>query len=139
MGEEETPFGAIVAAGVAMLIGTKLLVGSMIQLLSIDGNNVALLLDSVPATTVLGTVLLVTTGALVARLWWSRWLAIATLTVVVILGRPAMSDPEPIAVAQTALAVAVVLYFVVANPVATQDRSDIDESASASRLGSTIR
>lgn len=139
MGEEETTFGAVVAAGVAMLIGTKLVVGAMIAMLSVNGGTVQLLLDSVPATAVLGTVLLITTGALAARLWWSRGLAIVALAAVAVVGRPAMGDPDPIAIAQTAMAVVTILYLVVANPIAKQDRSDIDESTSASRWGSTIR
>lgn len=139
MGEEETTFGALVAAGVAMLIGTKLVVGAMIAMLSVDGGTVQLLLDSMPATAVIGIVLLITTGALVARLWWGRWLAIAALTFVAVVGRPMLADPEPIAVAQTAMAIVTILYLVVANPVAKQERSEIDESTSASRWGSTIR
>lgn len=141
MGEEDTTFGAIVVAGVSMLLGTKLLVGAMIALLSIDQGSIQLLVESVPATAIVGTFLLITTGAMVASLWWSRSLAIVVLAVVAVLGRPAMGDPvaEPIALAQTAFAAVTVLYLLVQNPVPKQDRSDIDESTSASRLGSTIR
>lgn len=139
MGEEETPFGAIVVAGVTMLIGTKLLVGSMIDMLSVSGGSVELLLESIPVTATVGIMLLLCTGAFVARLWWSRSLGIVVLAVVAVLGRPAMGDPDPIALGQTAIAALTVLYLLVSNPVPKKGRSDIDESTSATRLGSTIR
>lgn len=139
MGEEETPFGAIVVAGVTMLIGTKVLVAAMIELLSVNGGTAQLLLDSVPVTTIVGIVLLLTTGALVARLRWSRPLAIVALGVVAVLGRPAMADPDPVAVGQTVFVVLTILYLLVYDPVPRKGRSDIDESTSATRVGSTIR
>lgn len=139
MGEEETSFGAIVAAGVTMLIGTKLLVGAMIELLSVSGGNAQLLLGSVAATAIVAIVLLLATGSLVSRLWWSRSLAIVALAITAILGRPAMGDPDPVALGQTALAIVTVLSLLVSNPVRKEERSEIDESTSASKLGSTIR
>lgn len=139
MGEEETSFGAIVAAGVTMLIGTKLLVSAMIELLSVNGSNAQLLLESTPATAIMGIFLLLATGSLVSRLWWSRSLAIVALAITAVLGRPAMGDPDPVALAQTALAIVTVLSLLVTNPVRRAERSEIDESTSASKVGSTIR
>jgi hypothetical protein len=139
MGEEEASFGALVAAGVTMLIGTKLLVGAMIELLSVSGGTAQLLLESVPATAILGIALLLATGSLVARLWWSRSLALVTLAAVAILGRPAMGDPDPVALGQTALALVTVVSLLITDPVKKTERSQIDESTSASKVGSTIR
>lgn len=139
MGEEETSFGAIVVAGVAMLIGTKVLVASMITLLSVSGGTAELLLDSVFVTAIVGIILLLTTGALVARLGWSRPLAIVTLAVVAVLGRPTMGELDPIAVGQTTIAILTILYLLVNNPVSKTTRSEVDESTSATRVGSTIR
>jgi lysylphosphatidylglycerol synthetase-like protein (DUF2156 family) len=139
MGEEEAAFGALVVAGVTMLIGTKLLVGSMIELISVNGGTGQLLLGSVPGTTTVAICLLMVTGSLLSRLWWSRSLALVTLAVVAVLGRPVLADPEPIALGQTVIAVVTITYLLVANPVKKQERSNIDESSSASRVGSTIR
>jgi microcompartment protein CcmK/EutM len=139
MGEEETTFGAIVVAGMTMLIGTKLLVGSMIELLSVSGGTAQLMFDSVGVTAAVAIILLVTTGMLAAQMAWSRPLAIVALAVVAILGRPVLADPDPVALGQTVLAILTILYLLVKNPIRKPGRSDIDDSDSAARIGSTIR
>jgi predicted ABC-type sugar transport system permease subunit len=139
MGEGDPTFGAIVIAGMTMLVGTKLLVSAMVELFSQASTSAQLMAGSVPVTIVVGMLLLVATGALVTRLGWSRPLGIVSLAVVAVLGAPTLADPDPVAIAQTVLALLTVLYLIVANPVERPGRSDIDESESASRIGSTIR
>lgn len=139
MGVDDTTFGAIVVAGMTMLLGTKLLVGGMIDMLSLSNGSVGLLVGSVAVTVVVGLGLILATGGLITTLFWSRPLAILALAVLAVLGRPSLGAPEPVAVGQTAFALVTLLYLLFVNPLKRPERSNVDESESASRVGSTIR
>jgi len=139
MGDTVKAFDALVLAGVAAVLGTVFLVGAMIGLLS-GGDSITLVLaDSVVASTVVGVLLLLTGGALGTDQRWARYLGIISFLIVVPLGFPSVSDPAVMPVVHTTVAVLATLYLLWRNPVATGERSSVDESTSATKVGSTIR
>ena len=139
MGDTVKAFDALVLAGVAAVLGTVFLVGAMIGLLS-GGDSITLVLaDSVVASTVVGVLLLLTGGALGTDQRWARYLGIISFLIVVPLGFPSVSDPAVMPVVHTTVAVLATLYLLWRNPVKTGERSSVDESTSATKVGSTIR
>jgi len=139
MGGTVKAFDALVLAGVAVMLGTVFVVGAMIGLLS-DGETMTLVLaNSVAGSTIVGVLLLLTAGALGTGQRWARYLGLLSFLVVVPLGFPSLSDPAVFAVIQTVTAALSTLYLLWRNPVTTSERSAVDESTSASKVGSTIR
>jgi hypothetical protein len=139
MGETVKRFDAVLFAGVASVLGTVYLLGAMLEMLS-EGNATTLLLaDSVPAATVFGTLLLLTAGALATDQRWARYLGILAFAGIALFGFPSLSSPSLLPAVQTAIGGLLTLYLVFRNPVHTPERSQVDESTSASKVGSTIR
>lgn len=139
MGSETTTFDAMVIAAVGGVLGVAYLLGAMIGLLSNGGDGVLLLANSVPVTTGAGVLLALTAGFLATGHRYSRYVGILVFGAVVAFVRPSFASPEPLSVAQAGLALVVTLYLVLRNPVPASDRSNVDESTSATRIGSTIR
>lgn len=139
MGETVKAFDALVLAGVAAVLGTVFLVGAMIGLLSGGDSTTLVLGDAVAASTVVGVLLLLTAGALGTDQRWARYLGILSFLVVVPLGFPSTTDPAVLPVVHTTVAGLATLYLLWRNPVTTGERSAVDESTSATKVGSTIR
>ena len=139
MGSENTSLEAVVVAAVGLVVGVAYFFGAMLALLSNGGNGTLLLAGSVPVTTVVGTILMVAAGLVGTGYRSGRYVALLAFCAVAAFGRPSLASPEPIPVIQTAFALVAVLYLLARNPVPQGDRSNVDESTSATRVGSTIR
>lgn len=139
MGSENVSFEAVGIATVGVVVGIAYLLGAMLSLLSDGGSNVLVLADSVAVTTTAGVLSLLTAGFLGTGHRYGRYLGVLTYASVAIAAAPSLASPTAPATAQAALASLVTLYLTVRNPVPVRERSNIDESTSASKLGSTIR
>lgn len=130
--------GAVVATGGAVL-GVAYLLGAMLALLA-DGGGAGLLLGgSTPITAGAGVALTVAAGLLATGHRRGRVVGMVAFGAVALFGRPSLASPDPVLVVQSAVAASFVLYLLVRNPVPTSDRSNVDESTSATRVGSTLR
>lgn len=139
MGSESTTFDAVIIAGIGGMFGVTYLFGAMLALLSNSGEGMLLLAGSVTVTATVGLLLTLTAGLLGTGHGYGRYVGILSFGAVVLFGRPSLSSPEAFPVAQAGIALLVTVFLVFRNPVPTTDRSNIDESTSASRVGSTIR
>lgn len=139
MGETVKAFDAVLLAGIAAVMGTGLVVGAMLALLSGGETMTLVLANSIPVGTIVGVVLLLTAGAFGTEQRWARYLGILAFLAVVIFGFPSLSAPTVLPVIQTVLSALSTLYLLFRNPVSKPDRSGVDESTSASKVGSTIR
>lgn len=139
MGSKRMSFDAGVVTAVGVVLGVAYLLGAMFALLSGGGNSVLLLANSVPVTTTTGVFLLLMAGLLGTGHRNGRYVGILAFGAVVAFGRPTMAAPEPFAVLQAGLGVAFAVYLLLRNPVPARDRSNVDESTSATKVGSTIR
>lgn len=139
MGSTNVSFEAAVVAAVGVTLGIAHLVGAMLAMLSDGGTSVLLLGESIPGTTVVGTLLLLVAGFLGTGHRYGRYLGVVAFGGAAVLGRPSLAAPEAFPVAQSGLALAVALYLTVRDPVPVAERSNVDESTSASKVGSTIR
>lgn len=139
MGETEQSFEALVLAGVAAVLGTGFVVGAMLALLS-DGETTTLVLaDSISVGTTVGVLLLLTAGALGTSQRWARFLGILSFGAVLVFGFPAVMELTVVPVAQTTIGGLATVSLLVRNPVRRTTRSEVDESESATKVGSTIR
>jgi len=140
MGETVKSFDAYVLSGVAAVLGTGFVVGAMLALLGGSETTTAMVLaDSVPVGTVVGVLLLLTTGAFVSGQRWARYLGFLAFVAVVLFGFPSPSSPSVIPVVHTSLSVLAAVSLLFRNPISKAERSQVDESTSASKVGSTIR
>ena len=139
MGEEGKSFGAIVVASVAIIMASKYLVTAMIVQMSATELDVPLLLDSTIVTAVGGVALVLVAGGFVSAFTFARGFAILTFAAVAILGRPWVTPVEPMVVGETVIGAIAVLYLLLYDPIHRTSRAEVDESTSATRVGSTIR
>jgi hypothetical protein len=139
MGSENVSFEAVVIAAVGVVFGVAYLIGAMLALLANGGDGVLLLADSTPVTTTLGVLLLLMAGFLGTGSRYGRFVGALALGAVAVLGRPTLPTPELFPVAQAGLALVVSLYLAFRNPIPAPERSNVDESTSATKVGSTIR
>lgn len=139
MGSENVSFEAVAIAAVGVVLGVAHLLGAMLALLGEGANGVLLLAGSVPVTTTVSVLLLLMAGFFGTGSRYGRFVGIVAFGAVAVLGRPSLSAPEPFPVAQSGLALVIVLYLVFRNPVPAPERSNVDESTSATKVGSTIR
>lgn len=139
MGSESTQFEAVVIGAVGVVLGVAYLFGAMLALLSTGGVGVLILSGSVPVTASVGVLLMLVAGLIGTGHGYGRYLGMLSFGAVVVFGRPSFASPEPLAVTQVAVASLMALYLVFRNPVPKTERSNVDESTSASKVGSTIR
>lgn len=132
-------FEAVVIAAVGVVFGVAHLLGAMLALLSEGGNGVLLLADSAAITTTIGVLLLLMAGLFGTGHRHGRYVGIVAFGAVAIFGRPVLSALEPFPVAEAGLALLLALYLVFRNPVPLPERTNVDESTSATKVGSTIR
>jgi len=139
MGSENVSFEAAVIAAVGVVLGVAHLLGAMLALLSQGVNGTLLLADSVAVTTTVAIGLLLTAGFLGTGHRQGRYVGILAFGAVAVLGRPSLVAPEAFPVAHAALALVVTLSLALRNPVPASERSNVDESTSAAKIGSTLR
>lgn len=140
MGETLKAFEALAIAGVGAVLGTGFVVGAMLALLSDGATTTALVLgNSVPVGTAVGVLLLLTAGALGTGQRWGRFLGVLSFGPVVAFGIPAVASAAVLPAVYTGLSLLVTVYLLLRNPVAKPEQSPVDESTSASKVGSTIR
>lgn len=139
MGSENLQFDALVIASVGGVLGVAYLLGAMLSLLSSGGTNVLLLAGSVPFTAAVGVLLSLSAGLLSTGHRFGRYLGILTFGAIGAVTFPSLSSPGPFVAGQAGLSFLLALYMVVRNPVPKTEKSKIDESTSATRVGSTIR
>lgn len=139
MGEEGKSFGAIVVASVALIMASKYLVTAMIVQMSATPLDIPLLFGSTIVTAVAGVALVVVAGGFVSAFTFARPFAILTFAAVAILGQPWVTPVEPMVIGETMVAALVVLYLLLYDPIHRPSRTEVDESTSATRVGSTIR
>lgn len=139
MGEEGKSFGAIVVASIAVILGSKYLVLAMVVQMSPAQLAVPLLLDSTLVTAVVGTVLVLLSGGFVSGIAFTRSVAILTFAAAVVLAKPWVTPVEPLVIGESMVAATTVLYLLLEDPIHRPERTEVDESTSATRIGSTIR
>lgn len=139
MGEEGKSFGAIVVASIAVIMGSKYLVLAMVVGMSATPLDVPLLLDSTLVTGVVGAVLVLLSGGFVSGIAFTRPVAILAFAAAVVLAKPWVAPVEPLVIGESMVAATTVLYLLLENPIHRAERTDVDESTSATRIGSTIR
>lgn len=139
MGEEGKSFGAIVVASVALIMASKYLVTAMIVQMSATPLDIPMLVDSTIVTGVAGVALAILAGAFVSAFTFARSFAILTFAAVAVLGQPWVAPVEPIVIGETMVAALAVLYLLLYDPITREQRTEVDESTSATRVGSTLR
>lgn len=139
MGSENASFEAVVLAAVGLVFGVAYFLGAMLALVANGTNGVLLLADSVPVTAAVGLLLSLYAGLVGSGYRTGRYVGIVAFLAVAVLGRPSLAPPEPFPVVQTGFALLVALFMIARNPVPERDRSNVDESTSATKVGSTIR
>lgn len=120
-------------------MGVACLLRAMLALLSGRSNGLSLLANSVPVTATIGIPLMLTSGFLGTGHRRGRYVGMLAFGAVAIFGRPTLATPEPFPFARAGLALVVALSLVLKNPVPAPERSNVDESTSATKVGSTIR
>jgi hypothetical protein len=140
MGETSKSFDAVLLAGVSSVLGSGFILSAMIALLSGSGSTTAMVLaGSIPVGTVVGVLLLLTAGALGTEQRWARHLGILSFGGVVVFGNPVFTPLSALSVFYSVVSAFATLYLLFRNPIAKTDRSQVDESESATKVGSTIR
>ncbi|MFB6073852.1 MAG: hypothetical protein ABEJ89_02430 [Haloarculaceae archaeon] len=148
MGGSDTRFDALLLAAVASISGAKYLVGAMLELLSETGSTGMTLIGSVPVTVVVGMALVLSAGALAVGQRWARTIAFVSFVAVVAFGAVTLFDgslsaaaalADPVLAGEIGISAASAVYLLFYNPVPTGERSEVDESTSATRIGSTLR
>lgn len=139
MGEEGKSFGAIVVASLAIIIGSKYLVTAMVVQMSRADLGIPMLLDSTLVTGLAGGALVLVAGGFISAVFLARPAGLLTFAAVALLNKPWVGAVEPIVIGEVAMAVVAVLYLALYNPINRTERTEVDESTSATRIGSTIR
>lgn len=139
MGDQSTSFDAGVIAALAIVLGVAYVIGGALALLSDGRSNVLLLLGSVPVTMTIGVLLALSAGLLATGERYGRYLGVMAFGAVVLFGRPSLSGPEALDVIQASASLLAALYMTLRDPIPKPERSHVDESESATKVGSTIR
>lgn len=140
MGETAKAFDAVILAGVSAILGAGFVVSAMLALLSGGSASTSMVLaGSVPVATTVGVLLLLTTGAFGTGQRWARYVGILSFGAVILFGIPLFTPLSALSVVYTVVSVVVTVYLLFRNPISKPDRSQVDESTSATKVGSTIR
>jgi len=139
MANTSPKFGGLVVASLAGVVGTKYLLGGALAAVDATSLSAVLVMDSIPATFAVGTILGLVTGALVSAFILSRQMTIAVFLGIIALSVPAIRAADPVIVIESIGMGLSILYLLVRSPVERVEPANIDESDSASRHGSTLR
>lgn len=138
MGTENTSFDAGVIAAVASILGVAYLFGAMLTYL--DPSLEFMLLLNVPVTATVGVLLALAAGLLATGHHIGRIIGTTGFGAVVIFGGLSLAESmEPLLATSAGISLILAVYMLLRNPVKSSGRSTIDESTSASRVGSTLR
>lgn len=132
-------FGAWVIGSIAGVVGVKYLLGGAIALIDDGVTSAMLVADIIPLTLACGFLLCVVCGAFVDGATWARPLTILSFMLVGGLSIPAVQAQDPVIIAETIGMVLGTLYLFVRNPIEREEVTKVDDSDSASRIGSTLR
>ena len=140
MGETTKAFDAVILSGIGSVLGAGFVLSAMLALLSSSDSTTAMVLaGSVPVGTVVSVLLLLTAGALWTEQRWARYVGILSFGAVVLFGVPLFTPLGPLSLFYTVVSAIAAVYLLFRNPVSRSDRSQVDESTSATKVGSTIR
>src|SRR6056297_742953 len=101
MANTSPKFGGLVVASLAGVVGTKYLLGG--ALASVDATSVSavLVMDSVPVTFAVGTLLGLVTGALATAFVLARPMTIAVFLGIIGLSVPALQAADPVIITES--------------------------------------
>lgn len=139
MGSETTSFDAGMIAAVGSILGVAYLFGAMLSGISNGESEFMLLAGSVPVTAIVGVMLSLMAGLLATGHRLGRLIGTTAFGAILVFGFPNLASPDPIQVSVSVVALLLTLYMIFRNPVPKPERSNVDESTSASRVGSTLR
>lgn len=139
MANRTPKFGALVIASLAGVVGVKYLVGGSLALIDDSLVSSIMVSDTIALSLGVGLGLCVLAGALFEGVRWARPAGIVTFLAVAGLSIPALLSMDPIIVAETVAMGVSVLYLLVRNPIEVEAATDVDDSDSATRVGSTLR
>ena len=139
MADTSPKFGALVVASLAGVVGTKYLLGGALALIDETVNSSMLVADSIGLTICCGILLAVVTGGFIDGATWARLATILTFLIVAGLSVPAVLAFDPIIIVETVGMGLSLLYLLVRNPITRAEETTVDETDSASRVGSTLR
>lgn len=146
MSDSEVGFEAYLVASTCALAGTKHLIVGMTTMLS--GAAGLAPSSSVPATIAVGLALVSTGGLVAAGSRSGRVVGIVAQAGVLAVSLPTLFGDgialaglaaAPITAAEAGVAVLLFVYLLFRNPLRRPERSEVDSSTSASRIGSTLR
>ena len=139
MANTSPTFGGLVVASLAGEVGTQYLLGGALAAVDATAVSSVLVMDSVPMTFAVGTVLGLVTAALAGAFVLARPMTILVFLGVVGLSLPALRAVDPVIVAESIAMALSMLYLLVRNPTERVEPAHIDENDSATRHGSTLR
>jgi hypothetical protein len=139
MGTETVRFGGIVVAAFGIIAGTAYFMQATLAWLGTETTQYLLLGGSPVVSMSIGVMLLLTAGFLIMGSGAGRALGIIAFGAVAVFGRPSMASPEPLLIAQAGLAVTVAFGLVFISPLKQKPTHKVDESGSATKMGSTLR
>ena len=139
MADTSPKFGALVVASLAGVVGTKYLLGGALALIDETVNSSMLVADSTVLTIGCGVVLAVAAGGFIEGAVWARTSTLLAFLLVAGLSVPAVLAFDPIITAETVGVGLSIVYLLRRNPIDRADEATVDETDSASRVGSTLR
>ena len=139
MASTKPKFGALVIASISGVVGGKYLIGGALALMIDSVVSSVLVADMIPLTVACGVVLCVAAGAFADGSSWARPITVITYALVIGLSVPALRAMDPVIVIETVGMSLSVLYLVVRNPIERVDTTEVDDTDSATRFGSTLR
>ena len=139
MANRTPKFGALVIASLAGVVGIKYLVGGSLALID-DSMVSSLMVSDITALSLgVGVMLCLLAGAFFEGVRWARPAGIVTFVAVAGLSVPALRSMDLIIVTETVAMGISVLYLLARNPIEVEAATDVDDSDSATRVGSTLR
>jgi len=139
MVDTKPTFGALVVASLAGVVGAKYLMGGALAVIDESVSRSMLVADSIGVTIGCGVVLGVVAGGFVEGAFWARASTIAVFLLIGGLSIPAMLAADPIITTETVGMGLSIGYLLVRNPIERTEDAAVDETDSASRVGSTLR
>jgi len=132
-------FGALVIASISGVVGAKYLIGGALALMIDSVVSSVLVAGTVSLTIGCGVMLCVVAGAFADGSTWARPMTIVAYALVIGLSIPAMRAMDPVIITETMGMGLSFLYLVVRNPIERMEATNVDDSDSATRYGSTLR
>jgi hypothetical protein len=132
-------FGAWAVGSIAGVTGVKYLLGGALALIDDGVTSSVLVQDIVPLTLACGFLLCIGAGAFVDGATWARGYGIVILAAVGALSLPAIRMGDPVIIFESVAGTISILYLLVRDPIKRKEVTQVDDSDSATRIGSTLR